>query len=146
MLNVISGGATTGIERQKEFWSYTNDPWSKYDQSPSGGLAVVIHANSYSGLHRTYSDRKTQTLERMLPDILAGFVGHAAFISERRREDEERERRHRDAEARRRREEAFNSREKRRVEFVDAVHEQLTQRSKLATVLAHLENTRILRK
>ena len=50
----------------------------------------------------------TICVERMLPDIL---VRHAAFINERRREDEERERRHRDAEARRRREEAFNSRE-----------------------------------
>jgi hypothetical protein len=38
------------------------------------------------------------------------------------------------------REEAFNSREKRRVEFVDAVHEQLTQRDKLTAVLSHLEN------
>jgi len=123
-------------------WGYTTtDPWPKYDQFPSGRLAIVIHANPYSGLRRTYSDGKTQALERMLPDILAGFGGHAAFISERRREDEERERRHRDAEARRRREEAFDSREKRRIEFVDAVHEQLTHRGKLTAVLAHLENT-----
>lgn len=121
-------------------WGYTTDPWSKYDQFPSGRLAIVIHANPYSGLRRTYSDGKTQTLERMLPDILAGFVGHAAYISERRRESDERERRHREAEARRQREEAFNTREKRRMEFVDAVHEQLTQRDKLTAVLHHLEN------
>lgn len=118
---------------------YTTDPWPKYDQVPSGRLAIVIHANPYSGLRRTYSDGKTQALERMLPDILAGFVGHAAYISERRRESDERERRHREAEARRQREEAFNSREKRRMEFVDAVHEQLTQRDKLTAVLRHLE-------
>lgn len=122
-------------------WGHTTDPWLKYDQSPSGKLAIVIHANLYSGLRRTYSDGKTQTLEGMLPDILAGFVAHAAFISENRRENEERARRHREAEARRRREEAFNNREKRRMEFIDAVHEQLAQRLKLATVLAHLENT-----
>ncbi|RUV26488.1 MULTISPECIES: hypothetical protein [unclassified Mesorhizobium] len=119
---------------------YTTDPWSKYDQFPSGRLAIVIHANPYSGLRRTYSDGKTQTLESMLPDILAGFVGHAAYISERRRESDERERRQREAEARRQREEAFNSRETRRMEFVDAVHEQLTQRDKLTAVLSHLEN------
>lgn len=76
----------------------------------------------------------------MLPDILAGFVGHAVYISERRRESDEGERLHREAEARRQREEAFNSREKRRMEFVDAVHEQLTQRDKLTAVLHHLEN------
>jgi hypothetical protein len=121
-------------------WGYTNDPWPKYDQAPSGRLAIVINANSYSGLRRTYADGKTQALEHMLPEILAGFVGHAACIRERRRENEERERRHRAAEAQRRREEAFNSREKRRMEFVDAVHEQLTQRVKLTAVLHHLEN------
>lgn len=121
-------------------WGYTTDPWPKYDQFPSGRLAIVIHANPYSGLRRTYSDGKTQTLESMLPDILAGFAGHAAFISERRRESDEREQRQREAEARRQCEEAFNSREKRRMEFVDAVHEQLTQRDKLTAVLCHLEN------
>ncbi|UHD46480.1 hypothetical protein LUX29_04485 [Aureimonas altamirensis] len=121
-------------------WGYTTDPWPKYDQVPSGRLAIVIHANPYSGLRRTYSDGKMQALERMLPDILAGFVGHAAYLSERRRESDERERRHREAEARRQREEAFNSREKHRMEFVDAVHEQLTQRDKLTAVLRHLEN------
>lgn len=121
-------------------WGYSNDPWPKYDQSPSGKLAIVIHANLYSGLRRTYSDGKTQALERMLPDILAGFVGHAALISERRREDDERERRYRDAEARRRREEAFDNREKRRMEFVDAVYDQLAHREKLTAVLTHLKN------
>ncbi|RVD20424.1 hypothetical protein [Mesorhizobium sp. M4B.F.Ca.ET.017.02.2.1] len=121
-------------------WGYTTDPWPKYDQSPSGRLAIVIHANPYSGLRRTYSDGQTQALESKLPDILAGFAGHAAFISERRREKEERDRRHRDAEAQRQREEAYDSREKRRTEFVDAVHEQLTNRDKLVAVLTHLEN------
>ncbi|MFG1307053.1 hypothetical protein V5F34_23285 [Xanthobacter autotrophicus] len=133
---------TAELKRRDESarWGYTTDPWPKYDQFPSGRLAIVIHANPYSGLRRTYSDGKTQSLESMLPDILAGFAGHAAYISERRREADERERRQRDAEARRQREEAFNSREKRRMEFVDAVHEQLTQRNKLTAVLCHLEN------
>jgi len=76
----------------------------------------------------------------MLPNILAGFVAHAALLSERKRANDERERRHRDAEARRQREEAFNRREKRRMEFVDAIHEQLTHRAKLTVVLTHLEN------
>lgn len=120
-------------------WGYTTDPWPKYDQVPSGRLAIVIHANPYSGIRRTYSDGRTQALERMLPDILAGFVGHAAYISERRREADEQEQRRREAEARRQREEAFNSREKRRMEFVDAVHEQLILRDKLTAVLSHLK-------
>ncbi|MET3225798.1 hypothetical protein ABIF35_006585 [Bradyrhizobium japonicum] len=44
-------------------------------------------------------------------------------------------------EGRRKREEAFNTREKRRLEFVDAVHEQLLERSKLSAVLAHLDQS-----
>jgi hypothetical protein len=60
--------------------------------------------------------------------------------SERRRAAEESERQRREAEARRRREDAFNAREKRRSEFVDAIHEQLLERSKLAAVLAQLES------
>lgn len=123
-------------------WGYTTEPWPKYDQPPSGRLAIVINANSYSGLRRTYADGKTQALEHMFPDILAGLVAHATYISERKREAEERERRHRAAEAQRRCEEAFNSREKRRMEFVDAVHEQLTQRAKLTDVLHHLEHAK----
>ncbi|MEP7457239.1 hypothetical protein [Phyllobacterium sp. SB3] len=73
----------------------------------------------------------------MLPGILAGVRSARRAYQRRRREDEEQARRDRDAEARRWDEEAFNSREKRRMEFVDAVHEQLTQCLKLATVLAH---------
>ncbi|MCE6075333.1 hypothetical protein FS799_10755 [Agrobacterium vitis] len=121
-------------------WGYTTDPWPKYDQFPSGRLAIVIHTNPYSGLRRTYSDGRKQVLEDLLPDILAGFVGHAAYINERRREADERERHYREAEAQRLREDAFNGREKRRMEFVDTVHEQLTQRDKLTAVLSHLEN------
>lgn len=76
----------------------------------------------------------------MLPAVVAGLAEHAALVRERRRADEERERQRREAEIRRRREEAFNVREKRRMEFVDAIHEQLALRSKLSMVLAHLEN------
>jgi hypothetical protein len=103
-------------------------------------LAIVIDANAYSGIRRTYSDRKAQTLERMLPDVLAGFAEHAAFAKERRREHEERARAWKEAEDRRHRQEAFESREKRRMAFVDAVHEQLVERAKLLAVLSHLES------
>lgn len=121
-------------------WGSSTNPWPKYDQAPSGRLAIVIDANAYSGIRRTYSDRKAQTLERMLPDVLAGFAEHAAFAKERRREHEERARAWKEAEDRRLRQEAFESREKRRMEFMDAVHEQLVERAKLSAVLSHLES------
>jgi hypothetical protein len=101
---------------------------------------MVIRTNSYSGLRRTYSDRKTRALEDVLPSVLAGFAEHAALIKERRRVDEERKRQWKEAEARRLREEAFKAREKQRMAFVDAIYEQLAQRTKLSTVLAHLES------
>jgi hypothetical protein len=76
----------------------------------------------------------------MLPAVVAGLAEHATLIRERRRADEERERLRREVETSRRREEAFNAREKRCMEFIDAIHEQLVQRSKLSMVLTHLES------
>jgi hypothetical protein len=61
-------------------WGISRPPWPKYDYSPSGRLAIVIHANSYSGLRRTYSDGKTQSIEAMLPEVIAGLVEHGALL------------------------------------------------------------------
>lgn len=118
----------------------SNPPLPKYDYSPSGRLSIVIHANAWSGLRCTYSDHKTQTVEAMLPAVIAGLAEHATLIRERKHAAEERDRQYRDAEIRRKREEAFVAREKRRAEFVEAVHAQLLERSRLSAVLAHLDN------
>src|SRR5690606_38893219 len=67
-------------------------------------------------------------------------VEHAALARKHRIEEEERQREWRKAEVRRRREEEYESREKRRMEFADAIHGQLALREKLKTVLAHLES------
>ncbi|MBR0724182.1 hypothetical protein [Bradyrhizobium manausense] len=120
-------------------WGFSRTASPQYDYSSSGRLSIVIHANSWSGLRHTYSDGKTQLVEAMLPEIVAGLAEHAARIRERQRAAEERERQHRQAEAHRRREEAFAAREKRCLEFVDTIHEQLLERSKLSIVLSHLE-------
>ena len=120
-------------------WGSSTAAWPQYDHSPSGRLAVVIHTNSYTGLRRLYSDGKMKSVEAMLPEIIAGLAEHAAHLRERRRADEERELQYREAETRRKREEAFGAREKRRLEFVDAIHEQLLERSRLSAVLTHLE-------
>ncbi|MBR1252282.1 hypothetical protein JQ634_01035 [Bradyrhizobium sp. AUGA SZCCT0240] len=122
-------------------WGISKPASPKYDYSPSGRLAIVVHANSCSGLRRTYSDGKTQSIETMLPDVIAGLAEHAALLRERRRAAEECERQQWEAEARRRREEAFSVREKRRLEFVDAIHEQLLERSKLSAVLSYLKTS-----
>ncbi|MBB4368312.1 hypothetical protein GGD63_001091 [Bradyrhizobium sp. cir1] len=118
----------------------SSPPLPKYDYSPSGRLSIVIHANAWSGLRCTYSDHKTQSVEAILPAVIAGLAEHAALIRERKRDAEERERQYRDAEVRRKREETFVAREKRRVNFVEAVHAQLLERSRLSAVLAHLDD------
>lgn len=120
-------------------WGMTREPWPKYDHFPSERLAIIIQANAYSGLRRTFSDRQTKAVEQMLPAILEAFAAHGAFAKERKREQEESARRYREAERLREMDEAFAAREKRRIEFADAVHDVLMERKKLADVLAHID-------
>lgn len=121
-------------------WGRSRTIIRKYDHKPSGSLAIQIQSNSYSGLRRSYGERKGRKLEDRLPDILAAFVEHAAFAKQQRLEAEERNRRWKEAEEQRKREQEFNSREQRRMLFVDAVHDQLLLRDKLSRVLSHLEH------
>lgn len=76
-----------------------------------------------------------------MPEVLAGFAEHAALLKQRKREREERQREWKEAEGRHLREEAFCGREKRRMLFVDAIHEQIVLRAKLLAVLDHLEKS-----
>lgn len=122
-------------------WGMTREPWPKYDHFPSERLSIVIQANAYSGLRRTFSDRQSKSLEQMLPRILEAFAEHAAFAKNRRTEQEESARRSQETARLRRLDEAFVAREKRRIEFIDAVHEQLVERKKLEDVLAHLDSS-----
>lgn len=131
----------TELKRRKEHarWGMSSTLWPKYDHSPSGRLAIIIEANYYSGLRRTYADGKKQMLEDMMAKVLQGFADHAAYALEQKRVAEERARVHAEAEARRQRQQAWEGLEKRRWEFVDAIHEQLLRRQRLKSVLRHLE-------
>ena len=125
--------------RRDRWGGYSSDPWPKYDYSPCGELSLVIDPDGYSPLRRKYADGKTQTLEKMTAEILAGFAAHAASIRERRLAAEESKRRAAEAEARRKRIAAYQERDKRRHAFVDLIASKLEQRSKLANVLAYAE-------
>lgn len=129
------------LKRGKENarWGMSSTPWPKYDHSPSGRLAIVIEANSYSGLRRTYADGKKQLLEDMMAKVLQGFADHAAYAREQKRAADERARVYAEAEVRRQRQQAWEANEKRRCEFADAIHEQLMRRQRLKSVLGHLE-------
>ncbi len=83
---------------------------------------MTIDANPYSGIRRKYADGKKQKLEDLFAKILDGFADHAAYMAEQKRLNAERARAHADAEARRQRRQAYEAREKRRLEMIDTIH------------------------
>lgn len=127
------------LRAERKSWGYRADPWPKYDERPSGRLALVIAGNDWSGLRRTFADGKTQRLEAMLPDILGGLAAHAALTRSNREKAEAAAKARAEADVRRRAEAAFRERETRRGEFVEAVAAKLVERQRLVGVLAHLE-------
>lgn len=129
-------------KERRDQWGYSSSstPWRKYDERPSGKLAVVIDANSYSGLRKTFGDGKTQSLETMISEIECAFVAHAAFISDRQRQAEESRRKAELARIENEKRKAFESREDRRAKFALLIADALGERSRLLAVLAHLES------
>lgn len=127
------------VKAERQSWGYRADPWPKYDERPSGRLALVIAGNEWSGLRRTFADGKTQRLEAMLPDILGGLAAHAALTRSNREKAEAAAKARAEADVRRRAEMAFREREKRREGFAEAVAAKLAERQRLVGVLAHLE-------
>ncbi|MDO8914003.1 MAG: hypothetical protein Q8N10_04565 [Phenylobacterium sp.] len=127
------------LKKDRDRWGGDSQTWRTWDLSPSGRLALIIEENDYSGLRRTYSQRKGHSFEESLDAILMGLAAHAALKVERRREAEVRAKAAAEAEARRQRLEAFKHRETRRMAFTQAVDDALAERAKLRTVLDHLK-------
>lgn len=127
------------LKAERQSWGYRSDPWPKYDERPSGQLALVIAGNDWSGLRRTFAHGKTQRLEAMLPDILGGLAAQAALTRSNREKAEAAAKARAEADMRRRAEAAFREREKRRGAFVEAIAAKLVERQRLVGVLAHLE-------
>ena len=127
------------LKKDRDRWGGDSQTWRTWDLSPSGRLALIIEENDYSGLRRTYSQRKGHSFEESLDAILMGLAAHAALKVERRREAEVRANAAAEAEARRQRLEAFKHRESRRMAFTQAVADALAERVKLRAVLEHLD-------
>jgi hypothetical protein len=125
-------------QAQRERWGYTGQVWRRWDEVPSGRLALVIDENHWTGLRRTFSKRAGFALEESIPVILEGLAGHAAMKAESRRKSEEEARRYAIAKARRKRIEAFAKREAGREEFVGLVADRLAERARIQIVLDHL--------
>ena len=98
-------------------------PWPEFDRIHTGQLVFAIESWGY-GLRKSWGDGKTQTVESMLEDIVAGlkvFLAHEKAERERRQEEqrqrEELARRHHLAKKRKEREEARIAHLRRLVEF-----------------------------
>ncbi len=127
------------LKKDRDRWGGDSQPWRTWDLSPSGRLSLIIEENNYSGLRRTYSQRKGHAFEESLDTILTAFAAHAALKVERRREKEVQAKAAAEAEVRRQRLEAFRHREARRMAFAQAIEEKLAERTRLRAVLDHLE-------
>ncbi|MBU1513252.1 MAG: hypothetical protein KKA25_04080 [Alphaproteobacteria bacterium] len=125
-------------KRERDRWGGDSQPWPTWDLSPSGRLSLMIEEHPYSGLRRTFSQRKGYPFADSLDAILIGFAGHAALKLARRLEAEARAKAAAIAEARRERLAAFDHREKRRTEFAAAIGARLSERAPLQAVLDHI--------
>jgi hypothetical protein len=111
------------------------------DPAPSGKLSIEINENLHSPLKRKFNDLANRPLESLLNDVLAAFAAHAAQIQIKQRKAEEERRQQVEREARLKCEAAFEEREKRRMQFIDAIHAALEETVKLTGILSHLDGS-----
>lgn len=83
--------------------------WQRWDYHPTGQLQLKIDSVFLSGVRRTWADGKTQRVEDVLNDFMAGLVRAAEVLRKDAEEREERRRQHelewqRELEERRKRE------------------------------------------
>lgn len=74
---------------QWDWRDYVSEPRVvEFDYNPNGRLVFRFTDGGYDGLRRTFADGKTQTIEKLLPDILAG----ASCIADQMKMKREKER------------------------------------------------------
>ena len=97
-------------------------PWPDYVTEWTGELVFAIDTWA-DGLRKTWGDGKTQRVERMVPDIVAGIDLVLEFIRVRREEREDRERKWRELQRRRKLAHARNEREEKRLAHLQHIVE-----------------------
>ena len=128
-------------ERRRRYrFLYLNDqPWPKYDYSPSGEIAFVVQGSVNEGLRRKWGDTKRHKLEQTLSSILRSFSEHASAQIAKREYWAEQKRNWAEAE-RVRREKAEEVRlDKKRFELAECADEVLSKVAALDRVIAHIE-------
>lgn len=135
------------LKKREQYWRYGSSigssidlytkAYPEFDTVWSGQLVFQVDGWD-RGVRKSWGDGKIQTLEAMLPDVIAGLkVMLATRAAERERRAEEARR---DAERARRRDLASkrHAREKRRFEYIDRFlsrHDEVARLRKLATLL-----------
>jgi hypothetical protein len=114
-------------------------PLPEIDTSPSGKLSIEINENVRGPLKRKFTDLAKEPLENLLDEVLAAFAPHAALIQSNRRKVEEERQLWAAREAGLKRETEFESREKRRMQFIDAIYGVLEEKLKLRRILSQLD-------
>lgn len=98
-------------ERDREFWSFgRSEPWPEFDIVYTGKLTIGYDGYRSLGLRKSWSDGKTQTVERCLVDFV---VGMRTIISARAEEDRKTAEQERIRQAMRRRRELAHLRSER---------------------------------
>lgn len=113
------------------------EPWPEFDTVYTGEFVFAVDGCA-SGLRRTWADGKTQTVERLLPDIVTGLEVILAYYKNSREEREERNRQWADMERRRDLAGKRAAREKKRIEYIRGLVELQREASDIRSWIASL--------
>lgn len=112
-------------------------PWPEYETEWTGELVFSIDGWA-DGLRKTWGDGKTQRVERMISDIVAGIELVLEAIRVRREESEERERQWKELQRRRGLAKARKEREERRLSHLQRIVELRREAREIRDWLAEL--------
>ncbi|THD71152.1 hypothetical protein E7681_18455 [Thalassobius vesicularis] len=112
-------------------------PWPEYVTEWTGQLVFSIDARA-DGLRKTWGDGKTQRVERMVPDIVAGIELVLESVRVRREDSEERERRWQELHRRRKLAHARKEREEKRLAHLERIVELRREAREIRDWLASL--------
>lgn len=122
--------------REHEFWFERLEPWPEFDIVYTGKLTIGYDGHSNHGLRKSWSDGKSQTVERCLADFIIGMrtIISAQEYENLKREEQERLRHHM-----RRRRELSSLRAERETKRLACLEEIAAARRKLADMRLTVE-------
>lgn len=111
----------------------------EWDHLPNGKLSLVLEEKArWRGVRRTFSDRKTQTVESLVDCIVEALAAYAAETKRRRMEDEKARIRAQEEHLRREQQKRLAQIDERRVEFAERQISRLERLTSLTALIDHL--------